>query len=240
MTGDGAEAAARRESGWRDYAEDATGFGGAEWRTARDLMVRPRAVLDDYVAGGPTGFGRYARPTRFYLALCGVLMFYLFLIGGNQRLFDGLSPEALDPFAALAGKNRAGFIAAADNWIGFLAVPVLAFFYATAFAPLIRWWGGYRWRIGFRATLAMMCAWTVPMLAMGPLPYLDGFKLAAAIAIHILLIIAFVRMGRGVWWRTPIGAAGKALALIVVLQIGGILGMQALLVLAALAVRLAA
>ena len=34
-----------RKQAFKDLSEDALGFGGAEVRTARDLLVRPRLVL---------------------------------------------------------------------------------------------------------------------------------------------------------------------------------------------------
>ena len=239
--GEGAEpaAVARQESSWRDYAEDATGFGGVEWRTARDLLIRPRAVLDAYLAGGPTGFGQYARPTRFYLALCGVLMFFLFLAGGNQRLYEGIPVELIDFFAGIAGKSRSAFVTDSSDWLGFEAVPVLAAFYALALAPFIRWWGGHRWRIAFRATLAMMCAWTVPVIPLGPLPYAEWFRAINAVLVNLLLVVAFVRMGRGLWWSSPAGAAGKSLVLLAAINIVGTFGMIVVVALAALGVRLA-
>ncbi len=233
------EAGPAHASNWGDYAEDATGFGGVEWRTARDLLVRPRAVLDAYVAAGPTGGGRYARPTRFYLALCGVLMFYLFLVGGNQRLLGAIPPALLDPLVAWSGKDRAGFMAGADGWIGFAAVPLLALCYTLAIAPFLKRWGGYGWRIAFRATFALMCAWTVPMLALGPLPYLDRYAAVSSLIVFGLLFPAFVRMGREIWWTGWAGAIGKPLLLLIALQIAATIGMLALTVLAAIGVRLA-
>jgi hypothetical protein len=227
-----------QESSWRDYAEDATGFGAAEWRTGRDLLIRPRAVLDAYLAGGPTGFGRYSRPFRYYLTLCGVLMFYLFLAGGNRKLYDGIPPALVDRFAALAGKNRVAFITDSADWLGIVAVPVLSAFYALAFVPFIRWWGSHRWRLATRATLAMMCAWTVPMLLFGPLPFLDRYRAISAIPVALLLVIAFLRMGRGLWWSTPLGSAGKSLVLLVAINIVGTIGMVVVIGLAALGVRL--
>lgn len=233
------DAPTAQNSGWGDYAEDATGFGGVEWRTARDLMIRPRAVLDAYLTRGPSGGGLYARPTRFYLALCGVLMFYLFLIGGNQRLLDGMPPPLLDAMAAWSGRTRAAFAAGADGWLSIMAVPLLSLFYTVGVAPLIKWWGGHRWRLAVRATLAMFCAWTVPFLLLGPLPYIDPYRLAGSLFMYVALIVAFVRMGRGVWWRTPAGAAGKSVLVALAISLAAPIGMVALLGLTAVAMRLA-
>ena len=41
---------------------------------------------------GPTGGGAYARPLRFYVALCGILMLQLFLMGGTELWLNALPP----------------------------------------------------------------------------------------------------------------------------------------------------
>lgn len=207
-----------------EIAEDATGFGGVEWRTARDLLVRPRDVLAAYETGGPTGGGLYARPTRFYLALCGVLMFYLFIIGGTKKLIEQVPSELLAQAIAASGKTREAFMNDADGWMTFAVTPVLAIFYALALAPAIKRWGRTNWRMAFRATWALLCAWTVPILPIGPLPYMDGYALASGMLIYVLLIVAFVRMGKGRWWTTWQGAVGKSLILLVLMQVGGMIG----------------
>jgi hypothetical protein len=226
-------------SDWRDYAEDATGLGGAEWRTARDLIVRPGAVLDAYVTGGPTGAGRYAQPTRFYLALCGVLMFYLFLAGGNQKLLADVPQGYLAGLARWAGKTPAEFAASVNDWLSLITVPLLSLFYTLAIAPLIKLWGGYRGRVAVRATLAMLCASTVPLLVLGPLPYLDPYRALMSIAVYVALIAAFVRMGKGVWWHRPAGAAGKSVLVLLAMTVAGSVGLFALPALAAVCVRVA-
>ena len=43
-----------RREGLAELAEDAVGFGGQELRLTRDLLLRPRAVMDAYDAGGST------------------------------------------------------------------------------------------------------------------------------------------------------------------------------------------
>lgn len=227
-------AEASNEGGWRDVAEDTTGFGVVEWRTARDLVVQPRQVLDAYEKGGPSGGGVYARPTRFYLALCGVLMFYLFLIGGTKRFIEQLGPNLLNQLVAMSGKTREAFVNDADSWLTIFITPVLALFYALALAPAIKRWGGTNWRLAFRSTWALLCAWTVPMLPFGPLPYQERFMLLATVAMQALLVITFVRMGRGRWWHSGWGAAGKSLALLVLFQIGAMLGTIPVFAIAAL------
>ena len=209
---------------WGEVAEDTTGFGVVEWRTARDLLLRPRAVLDAYEAGGPTGGGRYARPFRFYLALCGVLMFFLFLIGGTKRMIEQAPPKLLNEAVAFAGKSRETFINDADGWLTLTMTPILAIFYALAFAPAIKWWGKTDWRVAFRATFALLCAWTVPMLALGPLPYFQRLAVRSAILIHVLLVVTFVRMGRGRWWHSPSQAVARSVLLLILFQIGVLVG----------------
>ncbi|HEU0045767.1 hypothetical protein [Sphingomonas sp.] len=218
-----ADAEAKRAS-LGELAEDTTGFGGVEWHTARDLLLRPRAVLDAYEAGGATGGGRYARPFRFYLALCGVLMFFLFLVGGTKRMIEQTPPQLLDRAIAVAGKSREAFVNDADGWLTFTITPILALFYALALAPAIKRWGETGWRVAFRATFALMCAWTVPVLALGPLPYLDQFGLVSALAMYALLVVAFVRMGRGRWWHSRPQAVGRSIILLILIQIGVLVG----------------
>lgn len=208
-----------------EIAEDATGFGGVEWHTARDLLLRPRAVLDAYETGGPTGGGRYARPVRFYLALCGVLMFYLFLIGGTKQLVERMPADMLARAIAVSGKSREVFFNDADGWVSLAVVPVLAMFYALAVAPVIKRWGRTNWRIAFRATFALLCAWTVPMLPFGPWPYMERVALVGAVLTAALLMVAFWRMGRGRWWTRPWEGAGKAVAVYLLMQVGAVVGM---------------
>jgi hypothetical protein len=219
MTDGGAKA-----SGIGGLAEDTTGFGEIEWRTGRDLLLRPREVLDAYQAAGPTGGGRYARPFRFYLALCGVLMFYLFLVGGTRSWVQGMPPALLDPAIAFSGKTREAFINDADGWLSLAVTPVLAMFYALALVPAIKRWGRTDWRLAFRGTWTLLCAWTVPMLPVGPLPYVPGFALPVSILIHALLVVGFVRMGRDRWWTTRWQAAWKSAVILILIQIGVIVG----------------
>ena len=218
--------------GWGDLAEDTIGFGGVEWRTGRDLLLRPRAVLDAYEAGGLGGGGRYARPFRFYLALCGVLMFFLFLAGGAKRLLEGqVPPDLLARAVAASGKSREAFLNDADNWMSLAIVPVLAIFYALAVAPLIKRWGRTGWRVAFRTTFALLCAWTVPVLPLGPLPYVAGFMVPTSLVTLLALAVGFWRMGRGRWWTRPWEGALKAVLVVVLAELGGLVGMAPVLAL---------
>lgn len=208
-----------------DYAEDATGFGAVELRTARDLLVRPRAVLDAYLHEGSTGGGRYARPVRFYVALCGVLLFYLFLIGGTKDMLEMLPADALDPWVARSGKSREAFMNDADGWLSLTVTPILSVFYALGVAPVLKWWMRSSWRIAFRATFALFCAWTVPMLPFGPLPWIEEYRLVGSALVWVSLVVAFVRMGRDLWWTGWWQAAGRSALLLLAILIAGQIGM---------------
>lgn len=208
-----------------DYAGEATGFGEIEFRTARDLLIRPRTVLDAYLSRGPTGGGRYARPWGFYIALCGILMFYMFLMGGMKGIIAQQPAETIAAWAAAAGKTREVFIADTDSWMSFVAVPILSVFYALGAVPLLKWWSGLDWRRTFRSTFALLCAWTVPMLPLGPLPMMKGFELIGTVFMWGLLVVTFLRMGKGLWFTTWPGGVGKALALGLAMMIGVYVGM---------------
>ena len=85
------------DRGLREFGADTTGFGAIELKTLWHSLRRPVAVLDAYMTEGPTGGGRYARPLRLYLTLCGVLMIVQFLMGGMDAMLAGaLPPEAID------------------------------------------------------------------------------------------------------------------------------------------------
>lgn len=213
-----------------ELAEDVLGFGGRELATVRDLLVRPAAVLGAWMQDGADGGGRYARPLRLYLGLNAVLMLILFLRGGSGFVLDGLPPEILDPMLERTGKSRDAFIGDADGWMTLVMVPILSAFYAIAAAPLLRWWDpeDLGWRKGFRASFGWLCAWTVPMMPLAWWGY--GINPTAAIIgaiIPVIGVVAFVRMGRGRWYRSwPVGIV-KGVVLMVAVQaaamVGGIL-----------------
>ena len=208
-----------------DYVEEATGFGAIEWRTFRDLLVRPRAMLDAYLESGPTAAGRYRRPMGFYIALCGVLTFYLFLIGGFKGIIEAQPSEVVGPWLERSGKSRELFISDVDGWMSLLGTPILSVFYALACAPLLTWWSKLDRRRSFRATFVLLNAWTAPILLLGPLPYMAPFNAAAGLLLPLLLVVAFLRMGRGLWFQTQAGGVGKAMILFAALLVGSFLGM---------------
>lgn len=194
-----------------DFSEDATGFGRAELRTALHLITRPREVLDAYMTLGPTGGGRYARPLRFYLALCGVLMLLLFLSGGAKQMLVDMPPAMLDSLIARSGKSRELFLADADSWISLVLVPISSGFYALAVAPLLKAWDrSLDWPRAFRAAFAFLSAWTILLLPFSLLIYQKSYGLLNWLLMLGFLAAAFIRMGRERWWRTWPGAAGKS------------------------------
>lgn len=197
-----------------DYAEDTTGFGAVALRTARDLLLRPREVLDAYLRHGSTGGGRYTRPLRFYVELNGVLMFYLFLAGGSEVMFGDFPPDLIDKLVAQSGKSRDAFMNDADGWFTLAMVPIGSAAYALAFAPLLKRWLRSGWRVAFRATFALLCAATLPLLAVGPFQYLADLRFVVFFAFIGVLLLTFVRMGRERWWTRRLEATGKGALLL--------------------------
>ena len=208
-------------------ADDVLGFGASELVTVRDLVLRPGAVLHAWMEQGAHGGGAYARPLRLYLALNAILMLLLFLRGGAGYMLDGLPAGFMDPLLASSGKSRDAFVGDADGWMTLVMVPLLSFFYALAAAPLLRLWdqADLGWRRGFRAAFGWLCAWTVLMLPIAWWGYGTG-PLAGlvSLAIIVLGLVAFLRMGRGRWFRSWLAGVGKALLLMLCVQIAGLLG----------------
>lgn len=221
-----------KAAGLNDLSEDALGFGGRELRTARDVVLRPRAVLEAWMTAGPSGGGLYARPLRLYLALNAILMLILFLQGGAAFVLQDMPESVMQPLIADSGKSRDAFMADADGWMTLVMVPLLSLFYALVAAPLLRWWDPDRlgWRRGFRAAFAYLCAWTVPMLPIAWWGFnRDAAGLAVSVAIFVLGVVAFMRMGKGRWWARPAAGLGKALLLSVALYLAGMIGYVPLL-----------
>ncbi len=223
MASKGVEAAApegnrdSRRARFADLCEETVGVGEIEWRTFRDLLVRPRELLETYLVHGPTGGRRYARPLGFYMGMCGVLMFYIFLVGGMSFVAEAQPSGSLDKWIAQSGKTRAEFLDDLDSWMSLVVTPVIALFNTLFVAPLLKWWSGLDWRRSFRSTFVLMCAWTAPILFLGPAPMIDGLKLAGAIIMYGALFVAFLRMGRGLWFDRWAGGVAKCLLLFVVL-----------------------
>ena len=208
-------------------AEDVLGFGGRELVTARDLLLRPRTVLQAWMERGAEGGGAYARPLRLYLAMNAILMLVLFIRGGAGFMLDDLPPALMTSLLDQSGKSRDAFFADADGWMTLVMVPLLSLFYALASAPLLRLWDpdDLGWQRGFRAAFAWLCAWTVPMLPISWWGF-DRGPLAAIVSAAIVLlgIVAFVRMGHGRWFRSRLVGTGKAIVLMIGVQIAGAVG----------------
>lgn len=210
-----------------DLSEDALGVGSTDVRTVRDILLRPRRVLEAWMMQGPTANGRYARPLRLYLALNGVLMLVQFLKGGAGYLLEGLPPEILNPILEASGKTRDAFVADADGWMSLITVPLLAFLYVVAATPLLRWWDqeNLGWRRGFRAACAYLNAWTVPLLPISWFLYGTGpLATLAGLAMLLLGVVAFLRMGRGRWYQSPLAGVAKSLVLTTTVGVAGLLG----------------
>lgn len=211
-----------------DLSEDTLGFGGLELHTVWQLIRNPRAVLEAWMTAGPSGGGAFARPFRLYMGLNAILMLMLFLQGGAaRRIFVGLSPRVLEPLIAASGKTRDAFISDADGWMSLTLMPILSPFYALATAPLLRWWDPEELgrKRGYRAAFAFLCAWTVLMLPIAWWTNAPGIVGQIASAIMLAFgIVAFVRMGAGRWWQSPLGGLGKAVVLAVAIQISAAIG----------------
>jgi hypothetical protein len=231
-----------KAGGLNDLSDDALGFGVLELRTARDVVLRPRTVLEAWMTQGPTGGGHYARPLRLYLALNAILMLVLFLKGGTAMMLGGMPPEMLDPLVAASGKSRDAFMADADNWMTLVLVPLLSVFYALAAVPLMRWWDPDKlgWRRGFRAAFAYLNALTVPLLPFSWWMYEPGpGQLIGTVALFFIAIAAFMRMGAGRWYRSPVAGLAKALGLWLAIQLVGGIGYLPLFAIGLLAGRFA-
>lgn len=205
-----------RKQAFKDLSEDALGFGGVDIRTARDLLIRPRLVLQAWMIEGPTGGGVYAKPLKLYLALNAILMVVVFLRGGVGGVLDQLPADVMAPLIAQSGKSHDAFMADADGWMSFLTVPLMAPLYALAVLPFLRSWDAddLGWRRGFRAAFAYLNAWTVPMLPLFWFIYGTGpAAMMGSVALFVLGVVVFVRMGRGRWYRGVAAGVSKGLVL---------------------------
>ena len=225
-----------------DLSDDTLGFGLAELVTARDVALRPRQVLEAWMTAGPDGGGRYARPLRLYLALNAILMLFLLLQGGTELMLYGVGEAQLEALIAASGKSRDAFLADVDNWMTLFMVPVLAGAYALAIAPLLRWWDpdNLGWRRGFRAAFAYLNAWTVPWLPFAWWSFSDvPGRSVVALALVVIGVAAFLRMGAGRWWRSPVVGVAKALGVALALNLAGVIGFIPVLAIGLLAGRFA-
>ena len=212
--------------GLHDLGEDSTGLGRVELRTIRDALIRPRQQLEIYMTGQPTGDGRYARPLRLYLTLCGLMMLILLFSGGTEMMVAGLPDPALSQLIEASGKSRDAYIADADNWISLVLVPIMSAAYALGFAPLLRAWDrdDLGWRKGFRAAFVYLNAATVPIVPFTWMAYNADTILLSTLLIAVVMLVTFLRMGRGRWYQSTVFGVLKGLALLLAMQIVGLLG----------------
>jgi hypothetical protein len=216
---DRSHAGPARKQAIKDLSEDAFGFGQVDLRTLRDLVLRPREVLEGWMSLGATANGRYARPLKLYLALSAVAMLILFLRGGMAFALEGLPSGALDGLIHSSGKSRDAFMADADGWMSLLLVPLSSLVQAVSIAPLMRWWDTERlgWTKGFRSTFAFLNAAAVLTLPFAWLSQGNGpLAGAAMIGSLAVTVTTFLRMGRGRWYQTALPGLAKGGVLLIV------------------------
>ena len=221
-----ARGGATRGGAIKELAEDATGFGVTELRTTKDLLLRPRKVLDAYEAHGATGGGLYTRAFRYYLALNGVYLLLIALTGGFERMFQAMPPEVLEWATRQSGKSADAFRADLDQWMSLIALPVTALTFAIPLYWLFRRWSGADARTGFRQTFTYLSLYTLygapisllSALVPGILPWLS------AMTFLLTPLVFLVLGGGGRWWRTKRGAAGRALLLVLCVNLASLPG----------------
>lgn len=212
----------REGSGLRDLSEDATGFGAPELRTIRDALVRPAAMLDAYMTQGQTAGGVYARPLRFYLTLCGLMTLVQFLMGGSSVMLEALPADLITGLVEDSGKSRDAFMSDADSWMSLVMVPIDSAFYALLSTPLLRLWDpeDLGWRRGFRATFHFLNVWSLPILPFIFLSYLPSTMAGFTLVMALVGFIAFLRVGKGRWYRSMSAGLIKAAVMTTVTFVG--------------------
>jgi len=224
--------------GLSELAEDAVGFGGQELRLTRDLLLRPRSVMDAYDAHGPTAGGLYPRPVRYYLAIMGLYLLVIAMLGGFERIFEQQGPEMRQTWAVLAertGKSLPEFLADLDQWYSVVSVPVTAVFFGGVAFLLIRRWNTGDDRQDFRQTFTYLNAYSVLAIPVGLLPLAYSPATSYTLPVTLaLMALTYARVGGRRWWRTPAGAWGKG-ALLLLANLVVLLPAGALLILLAVA-----
>lgn len=206
----------RPRSAVREFSEDVTGFGGAEWRTTRDLILRPAAVLAAYESGD-RDLGGYTRPLRYYLTFNGLYLALIAVLGGFGRsIQQAMQPQVLEFLTRQTGKTAEALMNDFDRWYSLVAVPVLALAMFGPLFLLFRAWSRADARIGFRQTFTFMSGWSLYGAPFGLVAmFVPGASVLNLIMLPVVLVTLFVRLGRGRWWRTPVGLVLKTLALAV-------------------------
>ena len=199
----------------KGWMEDATGFGAAEWRMTRDLVLRPAATVEDQQADET----RYPRPSRYFLILNGVYVTVVNVIGGFTGVLALLPIAAVELGLRLSGKSIDAFSADFDQWYSWVAIPIVSLCCVPPLAWLFRRWTSAS-RAPTRQAFTFMSGWTLYGIPVG-LISLTNPSTAAALspALVVILVLLFIRMGRGVWWTTGPQAARRAALLLAVLAV---------------------
>lgn len=208
-----------RREGLSELAEDAVGFGGQELRLTRDLILRPRAVMDAYDAHGSTAGGLYPKPLRYWLTVNGLYLLFMALTGSFERATrrDGFADEGYAFVARKAGKSLDEFMADMEQWTSLVSLPLYALIIGGAIFLLIRRWNPGNDRQDFRQTFTLLntlTLWTIPISVVSSLfaPAMVNFAVAMFV-FPLLIAVLYAVLGKGRWWRTPAGAWGKGVLL---------------------------
>ncbi len=206
------------------FVEESTDLGWNALRTLRDLIVRPKAVLEAYETMGPSAGGRYAQAVRLFMSLNGVSMVLFFFFGGMaEMLRQAIPPEEIAALAGKAGKSVDLFVADFDQWASLVLVPVVAAALAAVTLPFLKLWSGRSWPVTISTGFSLLTAWTIPVLLLSPIIYLDSTSPIGTILISVLFAVTFLRLGGGRWFQGPVGAVGKT-ALLLVVQFAAMVG----------------
>ena len=206
----------------KKLAEDASGFGMADLRLTRDLVLLPSRAMAAYDEHGSTGGGRYPRPLRYYLTLNGVFLLLMAMLGGMEQVFTDLDTAGLfDELARFSGKSRDEFMADFDQWFSLLSVPVMTLTLVLPVFWLISRWSPLDWRRDLNQTFTFLNAWTLYQLPFTVWFFIDpGSYLAFGTGLMLVAaLVVYGRVGAGRWWRTGGGAIGKGLVLALVILV---------------------
>lgn len=216
----------RREAKTDRVIEDTTGFGADALRLTLDLVRRPGAVLRAYVEQGPSGGGRYMPALRYLFALNGIAMLLNAFLGGMGETLERLiSADQLAALAEEAGKTPERLIADYDRWSSLIVVPIIVAAQTIAVWPLLRGWSGPHAKTSLRQTFALLGMSTLYGLPLYLVLFInDGIVAALAYGFIALGLIAFWRMGPGIWFSTPAGAVLKGVLLLAALFVGSLVG----------------
>lgn len=66
----------------------------------------------------------------------------------------------------------------------------------------------------------------MPILPLGPLPIMEGYQVVGSIFMWGALIVAFLRMGQGLWYDSWIGGTAKVLVIGIAMALAVTVGMM--------------